>query len=421
MQVELEKGPGLEYTLKVQIPAEQIDGAVAKRLKEVARSVRLPGFRPGKIPMQVIQQRFGGDVWQEVLSESVNSTLTEALQQHQLEPAGSPNIEPLQLEPGHPIEYRATFEVYPDLPNPDLNQLEVRRPSAEITEDDVAATIDRIREQRASWVNAGRPAEIGDRIIADFRGAIDGQADSRLGSDNQTITLGKGELLADFERLLLGMSTGDERSGEVTFPSNYGHAELANQSANFHVVCRSVLKAQLPEIDNAFATSLGIEDGSLETLYSEVRQNMEQRLNRVIRHAAKQAVMNALLEQLDPPLPTVMVKAEIESLTGQGQQGDLETEARRRVALGLIIGTIIRKQSIALDPNRVQALMAELITSSDDPNAMLQQYNENDQLKRSIESLAMEDTVVEHILSQAQIIDVPSTFDELVKGDAAAH
>jgi trigger factor len=403
MQVSVETTGGLERRIKVQIPADQIDQQVESKLQQLARSVRLDGFRPGKVPLSVVRKRYGDQVRQETAGELIASSYEEALQRENLKPAGDPRIEQTRNEPGQELEFVATFEVYPEVEPPDLADITIERMTSEVTDADVDSMLEKLRRQRVTWGKVERAAEEGDRIEIDFEGTIDGTPFSGNSANNVPLELGSKSMIPGFEEQLVGVSAGESKTIEVTFPDDYGSSEVAGKTASFDVKVHAVAEAQLPELNDEFARVFGVGDGGLAQLREEIRRNMERELAAVIKSRVKQQVFDALLE-----------KAETAADAG-ADRGRYEDEARRRVSLGLLIAEIIRRNQLQIDPERVRETVENLAQSYEKPEEVVQWYYSNQEMLAGIQTLIMEETVVEWVAGQTKVLEKSITFDEIMQ------
>jgi trigger factor len=368
--------------MTVKIPADQIDQQVDSKLKQLARSVRLDGFRPGKVPMGVVKKRYGTQVRQETAGELIASSYEEALQQENLKPAGDPNIEQTRNEAGSELEYVATFEVYPDVEPPDLGNITLNRLVAEVADTDVDNMIEKLRKQRVTWTRAERESVDGDRLEIDFEGTVDGQPFTGNSGENVPLELGSGAMIPGFEEQLVGASAGDRKTIEVTFPADYASREVAGKTAKFDVTVNAVAEAVLPEVNDEFARAFGIADGGLDKLRDEIRNNMQRELAAAIKSKVKQQVFDALLEKADIDIPSSLLDSEVDALmkkedSGANAGGDrsrFEEEARRRVSLGLLIAEIIQRDQLQVDPERVRETIENLAQSYEKPDEVVQWY-----------------------------------------------
>ncbi len=431
MQVSVESTGDLERKLTIQVPPEQIENEVDKRLKSLAKKVRLDGFRPGKVPLREVKRRYDSQVRSEVIGDVIDRSLQEAIAQENLHPAGGPHVEPVSMNPGEALEYTATFEVYPEIELVSLANEKVERIVTEITDEDVEKTLEKLQIQRVTWNPVERPAQEGDQVTIDFEGFVDDQPFEGGKGEGVPVVLGSGSMIPGFEEQLTGIEAGQSRTLEVTFPDNYGNTALAGKAARFEVTAREVAEPVLPPIDEAFAKSLGIEEGTVEALRREVRENMQRELDNKLRTDLKNKVLEALVRANDIQLPKALVDEEIKLLMQQMQQqvgGDsslnlppslFEDKARERVAMGLLMGEVIKKNDISADDESIEAKLRDITATYEDQEQVIAQYRKNPQLMRNITGLVLEDKVVEKLLGELQVEEVNKRFDEVMNSDAA--
>ncbi|MCG5511740.1 trigger factor [Ectothiorhodospira shaposhnikovii] len=428
MQVSVESLSSLERRMTVQVPAERIQEEVDRRLKSLVKRVKIDGFRPGKVPLKVVQQRYGDGVYQEVLGELMQSSYQDALNQESLIPAGPPDIEPKSVEAGQALEYVAVFEVFPDVVPADMSGVEISRPQVEITDADVDKVIESLRKQRRQWSDVARESAKGDRIVIDFIGTLDGEAFEGGSAEDANLELGEGRMIPGFEEQLEGLKAGDQKTISVTFPEDYPAEHLAGRPAEFAVTVKAVQESVLPEVNDEFAKDFGVEDGGVEKLREEVRKNMGREMEQAVKAKVKDQVMQALFDRNAVDLPKAVVKDEIDRLReqaisrfGRSAQGvpDLadelfEEEARRRVALGLVIREIIRRDEIRVDQARVTAELEAMSAGYEDPEQVMKYYRNNKQAMSGLEAMVLEQQVVERVLEQCQVKDESISFDRLM-------
>jgi len=427
MQVSVESIGKLERRMQVQVPAERVTQEIASRLKELSRTARLKGFRPGKAPLTVIRRQFGQQVHREVIGELMQSSFSEAVTQNQLAPAGSPRIEPKSVAEGQDLTYVATFEVLPEVTLKPTASLSVERVSAEVTDADVDAMVERLRKQQMKYQEVMRPAANGDKVSVDFQGSIDGTPFAGGKGENVAIVLGEGRMLAQLEQGLVGAAAGDTRELGVDFPADYRAAELAGKHATFKVEVKSVAEPSLPALDEEFCTSFGVSEGGVARLREDVAANMRRELEQNLRNRNKTQVLEKLYEANPLDVPNALLESQIRDMqievmrragTKDVSQAPprepLIEPARRRVALGLLINEIIRREKIVVDPARSNARLDEMVGGYGDAAAIKRAYLQNPEAMRQVENLALEDQVVDFILTHAQVHEKPSTFRELM-------
>ena len=431
MQVSVENLGTISRRLKVAIPAEQVEKEIAERLKRLAKNARLPGFRPGKAPLKVVESRFGGDVLNEVAGSLIESSLREALTQENLVPAGGPEVQPTKMERGQDLEYVASFDIFPKIDKPDISGVEMERPVYNVDEADIDATIETMRKQRVTWQPAGRPAQDKDEVVIDFIGDIDGEEFTGNKAENFPVVLGEKALLEEFEEGLCGCNEGDLINLEIKFPDDYRGKDVAGKLAKFDITVRAVNAPVLPEVDAEFAKSFGIEDGDLKKMREEVSNNVKQEMEDRIRRVVRERVLNALIEVNDIELPTKLVEAEIDHiiesnkaiLEGQGiavrnvvpDRSRFQQDAERRVALGLIMQAIVREHDLKPDADRVRERIEVMSASYEDPKAFIQWYYSDRQRLSQLESMILEEQVIEKVLETADVKDKEMSFQELME------
>ena len=431
MQVSVESIGKLERRMQVQVPAERVSKEIAARLQTISRTARLNGFRPGKAPLKVIRQQFGSQVHREVIGELLQSSYAEAVTQKQLAPAGSPRIEPQSMDEGQDLKYVATFEVFPEVVLQPLESMEVDRVTAQVSESDIDAMIERLRKQQMKYVAVNRAAATGDKVGIDFEGAIDGVPFAGGKGENIAIVLGEGRMLPDLEQGLIGGVEGEKRDVTVNFPADYRATELAGKSAIFATEIKTVEEPVLPEIDEEFCKSFGVTEGGLAKLREDVAANMRRELEQALRNRNKAAVMEKLYTANPTDVPNVLIEGQIRDMqveamrragakdASQAPPRDPFVEpARRRVALGLLLNDVIRRENLVVDRARVNERLDEMVAAYGDAAAMKRAYMQNADAMRQVESLALEDQAVDWILDHAKVHEVKSTFKELMNFEA---
>ncbi|HET7676077.1 MAG TPA: trigger factor [Gammaproteobacteria bacterium] len=425
MEVSVESTGGLERRMTVQVPADRVEREVDERLRSLSQRAKLKGFRPGKVPMKVVRQRYGDEVRQDVVRELLQSSWNDAISEHKLTPAGGPRIDTVKAEPGAGLEYTAVFEVFPDIKIDVTDGLKVRRPQVEIEPADVDGMLDNLRHQRATWEPVERSAASGDQVTIDFHGSIDGEPFPGGHGHDVPIEIGGGRMIPGFEAGLEGIAAGEERDIEVTFPADYQAENLAGKTATFHVNAHSVAERRVPEIDAEFAKGFGIGDGDIAALRAEVEQNMRRELDEQVRARLKEQLFDRLMEANPLTLPGALVEDEIARLREDtlGRMGIKDTtnapelpremfedRAKKRVALGLLMGELIKREGMKADPDRVQKKLEALTQDYDKPEQVIRAYRANADAMRQVENLVIEDQLADWLLERAEIIDEPSSF-----------
>ena len=432
MMVSVEALKGLERRLQVSVPASRVEQQVDKRLLNVSRTARIKGFRPGKAPIHVVRKHYGAQVREEVVGDLIRETFAEAVQREQLVPAGGPRIEPLAADKGGDLKYAATFEIYPKIELTGVEGMELIRPKASVADADVDAMLESLRKQRPEFVPVDRPSVDGDRLTINFEGKLDGEPFEGGKAEGHQFELGAGRMLKDFEEGVRGATAGETRSFDVAFPDDYPAKNLAGKTAQFAVSVTAVEETKLPEVNDEFCKAFGIEEGGVEALRAEVRDNMERELGQAVRGRMKTQVMDKLLAANPLDLPTVLVEQEIrdmqlETLRRMGARSarqlpprePFEANARRRVALGLLLNEVIRSASIQVDAAQVQARLEEMVAGFDDPESARKQYVENEGAMRQLQMKVLEDQVVDHVVGKANVTEQLAAFKDIMNFGAA--
>ena len=434
MRVSVETTSGLERRLTVGVPADRVDTAVDKRLQEAARNVRLPGFRPGKVPMRVMQQRFGAGVRQEVLGEVISQSFQEAVISENLRPAGQPSIEARKMDVGQDVEYTATFEVFPTVEVSTLDDLSVEKPVADVTDADIDDIVEVFRKQQGKLVTAERAAAEGDTVVIDFEGFRDGEAFEGGAGEGTSLELGSGRMIPGFEDGLVGASAGEEKVLKLTFPEDYQNEDLAGADVEFKVQVKEVQELELAPVDAALFAQYGLQEGTEEEFRAEVKQNMERELRNAIDASVKNQVMDAVVAAHDDlELPASLIAQEVNAMRqqmfqqfggGAPQDMDLSSvlpdemfseQAERRVKLGLVVAEMIGQFELTAEPAKVREAIEDIASTYQDPEEVINwYYSENEQLA-GIESRVLEDAVVEKLLSTAAIAEVECSYQDALE------
>ncbi len=431
MQVSVETTGPLERQVKVNVPEARINEQVADRLKSLARTTRIDGFRPGKAPLRVVEQRFGERVRQEVVGELLRSSFRDAVVQERLRPAGDPMIDPLQSNPGQGLSYTATFEVFPEVSLATLEGMAVERPTCEIAPADVERMIDTLRRQQRTFDDVARPAQRGDRVVVDYKGYIDGEPFSGGEQADAPIELGAGRLIEGFEDGLVGASAGEHRTLDLKFPDAYPAEQLAGKAARFEVDVKAVAESRLPALDDAFFALYGVQAGGEEAFRAEVRRNMEREKQQALRSRMRSNLQQALHGVLQFEVPRALVASEAQRLlqglrqrfSMQGASPDqlaglqpeiVEGEARRRVMLGLVVAEVIKVNSLRADPAQVRAQVEMLAASYESPAEVVKWYYADPSRRADIEATLLEDQALDWILGRAAVTERSLQFDALM-------
>jgi trigger factor len=427
MQVSVESFGALGRRVKVAVPADEVEKAFSERLARFSRQVKMPGFRPGKVPLKMVEAQYGQSLMQEVAGDLIQTSLQEAIGREGLRPAAGPQIRQESLARGRDLQYTAEFEVYPEITRLDLAGVAIERPVATVADEDVERTLETIRKQRTHWQMVARPAQTGDRLLIDFTGRLDGQPFEGGGATNFPLVLGSGTLIDSLEAGLIGAAAGEVRSVPVKFPDDYRHPLLAGKTAEFEVKVNQVTEPVLPELNAELATQLGIEDGDLAKLRTEIRGNLEREAAQRTRAIARGRVMQALLDANRFEVPQGLIEAEVARLKAEAQarrgpavdEASYLDRARPRVALGLVLSEIVRRRGLRPDPARVRARLEEMAAEYEKPQEFTQWYYANPERLGEVESLVVEEQVTDALLADAAVTDKPVSFQELLKTAAA--
>jgi len=430
MQAQVESIGQLERRIRISIPLAQIEAEVANRLKRIARSAKIHGFRPGKVPMKIVAQQYGGQVRQEVISEAGSQRISDTLREQQIKIAGLPRIEAADAASSEQLEFTATFEVYPEVVVGSIASAKIERPTVQVTESDVDSTIDILRKQRATFALVERAAQSGDQVDIDYTGTVNGEPFAGNEAKGYVVTLGEGRTLADFDRPIEGMQAGESKTFDVTFPADYHGQEVAGKTAQFAVKVNRVLAPQLPEIGPELAQALGVADGDVAKMRAEVRTNIEREIEKRVDNKVKEQVMQALIAATPLSVPRALIEAELErliqrarqDLQGRGIAADdmplpadlFEAQAQRRVTLGLILAEVVKANDLRAQPDQVRKQVEAYAESYEKPEQVVAWYYENPTRLAEVESLVLEQNVVSWALKQAQVEDKATPFDELM-------
>ncbi len=440
MQVSIETTSGLERRLTVGVPAERIESEINNRLQKAAGNARLAGFRPGKVPMKVMRQRFGAGVRQEVLGEVVSQSFQEAVIQENLRPAGQPSIEPKNMEAGKDLEYIATFEVFPEVEIVETKGFEVEKPVAEVTDEDVDKMIEVFRKQQGSWEIAERAAAEGDKVNIDYTGTRDGEEFDGGSAEGSDLELGSGRMIPGFEDGVVGMVAGKEKTLQLKFPDDYHSEDLKGAAVEFRVKLHTVQELIPAELNEELFAKYGVDDGGLEKFLSEVRGNMARELKNAVQGKIKQQVMDAVsAAHTSLEVPRALVAREVEAMRNQmfqqfggaaGQDLDLNSllpdemfteNAERRVKLGLVLSELVSKFALEVDAGKVRAAVEELASTYQNPEEVINWYYSSQEQLAPVESKVLEDQMVEKLLENANIVEKVCSYQEALAQTQGQH
>ena len=428
MQVSVTTTEGLERQMKVAVPAEQVDKEVQSRLRKIGQRTKINGFRKGKAPFKIIERNYGDAVRDEVVGDVIQNSFADALTQENLRPAGRPRIDDRSAEPGQELSYTATFEIYPTLDEVKYEGIQLESTTADIGDADVDSVIDRMREQRKEWQKADKEAANGDRVRIDFVGSVDGEKFMGGEAEDYPLQLGLGTMIPGFEEPLIGAKAGDKRDVNVTFPEEYNDENLAGKEAHFDVTVREVEEGIIPEVDSNFAERMGIEDGSVETLRSEVKENMQRELDTTVKAKLKQIVFDTLAEENQFDVPKAMIEAEIDGIMDRAKQNaarqgkkpniereSLRDEANRRVRLGIILNEIVLKNELKVSQKELREFIVAETAAYENPEEAVKLMLSDKERMQGIEPLVLENKVIDFIMEKANISEKKVSFDEVME------
>lgn len=430
MQVTLETTSGLKRRMRISVPAEQFESKVEGKLKEAAGQVKIKGFRPGKVPMREVRRRFAEGIRQEVSSELMQASFTDAIRQESLAPAGMPQIQDVVSEAGKDFEFTAEFEVFPEIELADFGLISVERPVAEITETDIDAMIETLREQRKAFADVTRASQVGDQLNIDFEGFVDDEAFEGGKAEGSELVLGSNSMIPGFEDGLVGSSAGDEKDITVTFPEAYQAEALAGKEALFKIKVNAVAEPALPALDEAFFEQFGVKEGGLQAFRVEVRSNMEKELAAVIKSKVKNQVLDGLAETNAVDVPQALVDSEVDRMRqeavqqfGGSQKIDpsilpaemFTAQATKRVQLGLMVNAIVEQKTLKVDHERVKQMIDTMASSYEDPEEVINYYYANEQQLNQIQNLVLEDQVIDSVLAGASVVEKAMGYEEAIK------
>jgi trigger factor len=423
----------LERRLDLAVVIADLEQQIEQRLKRLGKNMKLPGFRPGKVPAAMVKQAYGDQAHHEALNEALEKAFNESAKAAQLRVAGYPTIEPKTpaTESATHLEFTAVFEVYPEVKLGDLSAVEVERAVLEVGETELENTLNVLRKQRVRYEPVDRAAATGDRVSIDFLGKKDGVAFQGGQAKDYPFVIGEGAMLADFEAAVIGLKAGEAKTFEMTFPADYGAKELAGQAVSFEVTVKEVREAILPEVDADFAKALGVADGDIAKMRVEIETNLKREVKKRLQSRVKDQVMEALLKTNPVDVPAALVDLEVERLMQSARQ-DMEQrtgkkmkdfpmqrewfvdQAKRRVSLGLILSEVVKVNQLQAKPEQVKIIVEEAAQSYEHPEEVVRWYYAQPQRLSEIEGLAIEDNVVAWALSAAKVVDKPVAFDELM-------
>ena len=434
MQVSVETTQGLGRRVTITVAADSIENAVKKELVEVAKKVRIDGFRKGKVPMSVVAQRYGASVRQDVLGDLMQRNFVDAIIKEKINPAGAPNYVPGEYKQGEDFTYSVEFEVYPEVELKGLDTIEVEKPIVEVTDEDVDAMLDTLRKQQATWKEKEGEAAAEDGVTIDFSGSVDGEEFEGGKASDFVLAMGQGRMIPGFEDGVVGHKAGEEFTIDVKFPEDYHAENLKGKDAKFAIVLKKVEERELPELTEEFIKRFGVEDGSVAGLRAEVRKNMERELKGAVRNRVKTQAIDGLVKANEIDVPSALIDSEIDVLRRQAAQrfgGNekqalelprelFEEQAKRRVVVGLLLGEVIRTNDLKADEERVKTLIEEMASAYEDPQEVIEFYSKNNELMNNMRNVALEEQAVEAVLEKAKVTEKATKFQDLMNQTSMA-
>lgn len=440
MQVTTEAVSGVARRLNVSVPTSRVNEQFEARLKRTAKTVKINGFRPGKVPLNVVRREYGASIYQEVVNDLIRDTVFEAIQQEKINAVGMPNIEKVENK-DDALVYEATVEVYPEVEVKSFADLKIDRKSSEINDADVDVMIENLQKQRASWTETKGMAKKDMQVTFDFEGTVDGEKFEGGAAEDFKLVLGSGRMIPGFEDGIVGMKKGEEKVIDVTFPEDYQAENLAGKAAQFKITVKLVEKQKLPEIDAEFLKIFGLtEEEGLDKLKADVRKNMEREVRNGLRNQVKQAAFDALVAANEIEVPASMVAQEIDRQRQQmiqqftqqfGAQGAgafdssmlpdelFKEQAEKSVKLGVLVSKVLADAKLEVDQARVDAYINDMASSYEDPTEVVEYFKNDKQQRAQIEAVVLEDQVVDHILAAAKVNDVAVSYEDLLKEQQA--
>jgi trigger factor len=430
MEATTAQANDLERRVDLSIAISNVEKEMEQRLKRMGKNMKMSGFRPGKVPFSIVKQQHGDQARHEVLSEELDRVFGEAVTTQKMRVAGYPRIEPKVTESTTHLEFSAIFEVYPEITLGDTSTAEIERPVLEVSDAEIDKTLDILRKQRVSYVDTDRAAAVEDRVVIDFLGKKDGEPFQGGQATDYPFVLGQGMMLPDFEKAVEGAKVGESKTFDLAFPDDYHAKDLAGQTVQFEITVKQVQAPKLPEIDAEFAIGMGIADGDITKMRSEIEANLKREVKRRIEAKIKDQVMEALIKANPISLPSSLVEMEIQRLMQAARQ-DMEQrgmknadfpiqpewfteQAKRRVTLGLILAELVKTEKLQATPEQVRAMVEETAQSYEQPEEIIRWYYAQPQRLGEVEGVAIESNVVEWVLSKAKVTDKAAAFDELM-------
>ncbi|WP_169392526.1 MULTISPECIES: trigger factor [Psychrobacter] len=439
LQVTTNKLNNKETQLTVKVPVEKIQKQVESRISQVAKTAKIDGFRKGKVPMSHIRAQYGAGIQQEVINDVIRDTVFEAIKEEDIRAVGMPNIDDVKLEDDF-LVYQATVEIFPEIDVQGVSDIEVERQSAKVSDEDVDTMIENLQKQRQEFAEKDGAADEGDQVIFDFEGSIDGEKFEGGSAEDFKLVLGSNQMIPGFEDGIKGMKAGDEKTIDVTFPEDYQAENLAGKQAQFKINVKKVEASKLPEINDEFLELFGVKEGGVDKLKADVRKNMEREIKNAARNQVKQAAFDALLEKNEFDVPSAMLEQEIDRQRNMmmqrfaqqfGAAADsfnkdmlpnelFEDQALRAARLGIIVARLIDTNNFEVDQDRVEAFIKEAAENYEDPEEVIEYYTNDKQQRANIESVVLEDQVVDYLIAQGKVTDKEVSYQDLLAAQQQA-
>lgn len=433
MSISIETLEGLQRRVTITVAADKIEAAYKEQLKGYAKNARVDGFRKGKAPHSIIEQRFGVAARQEVLSDEMQRAFFDAVIAEKINLAGRPTFTPNNYQPGQEFSFSVTFEVFPEVELKGLENIEVEKPVVEISEADLDKMVDVLRKQQATWAESQEAAKAEDRVVIDFVGSVDGEEFEGGKATDFVLAMGQGRMIPGFEEGIVGHKAGEQFDIDVTFPAEYHAENLKGKAAKFAITLKKVENIVLPELTEEFVKKFG-NAKSVDDLRAEIKKNMQRELNNAVTARVKNQVINGLIAQNDIEVPAAAVAEEVEVLRQQAVQrfggkpemaaqlpAELfETEAKRRVQVGLLLSTVIGSNELKVDEARVEAMIADIASAYEQPAEVVEYYAKNRQLTENIRNVVLEEQAVDTVLAKAKVTEKAMSFDELMQSQVQA-
>ena len=429
--VKVKKQKELKREVKVSVPSSFVEAKKMQRFEQIAKTAKLPGFRPGKAPINIIQSQYGNQVNQEILSDVLESTYVEAVTEKELKPAGPPEVSIDQFVDGSEFKYTATIEVFPEFKLKGIDKIKLDRPSTTVKQSDINEMIENLQKQRGEWKSVDRNANDNDQLLIDFKGTLDGEAFEGGSAEDFVMQLGGGQMLPEFEESLKDVKPSDEKDFEVTFPEEYHQPDLAGKTANFNVKVKEVRELALAEVTEDFVKGFGIESGKYDDLIKEISESMDKEKDVKINEQVRVGLMNHLREKNQIQIPEVMIKSEatamqkdwmkrsgVENESDAPELDNFNQIATERVHLGLLVNELVISREMQLDDERVKTKLAEITNSYPNGDEIKKMYEQTPDLMDQLKSMVMEDQVVDWLIDKTTFTDQEIEFKELINNQA---